>query len=57
MRTFLNTLRAFLASADTACAGYFLYCVKAYPEQKTYYLFEVLVSLILATWLIMDIEK
>lgn len=57
MRTFFNAAYAFLASADTAVAGYYLYCLKNNPGQEIYYLSEVLFSLILATWMIMSIKN
>lgn len=57
MKTFFNVSYAFLASANTACVGYFLYCVKSNPGQEKYYLLETLLSLILATWMIMSIKN
>lgn len=57
MRTLFNIAFAFLASANTAVAGYYFYCLKSNPGQERYYLFEILLSLILATWMIMNIKK
>ena len=56
-KSFWNTFRVFLALANTACAGQYLTCMSSDPEGKPAYFFFMCFNLVIATSLIIGVER